>query len=223
MPLTEAELSKLNAAITTALLSQRLDGWQTKFVTDMKHKLTRNGTKTKLSEKQQSKLYEILKPYLTKSPVVQFSKAPPKPRRAQRSPRSRHRRNRVPRKYKRTRTRLFISRKLMLVAVGLLVVIGIYQSDNTPSGWDTGFTPKLPVLETSYSGRLHYHLAIRNPFPKKHEWFETQIRKLWGKTDWGYSGIDIQTGADTGWINYIAKLGPHDEVDWENMHSVRRV
>lgn len=79
----------------------------------------------------------------------------------------------------------------------------------------------IPVLETSYSGRLHYHLAIRNPYPEKPEWFESQIRNLWSNTHWGYSGIDIQTGADTGWIGYIAKLGPHDEVDWENMHKVR--
>lgn len=81
----------------------------------------------------------------------------------------------------------------------------------------------IPVLETSYSDRLHYHLAVRNPYPEKLQWFETQIRRLWSKTDWGYSEIDIQTDVDTGWINYIAKLGPHDEVDWENMHKVRRV
>ena len=79
----------------------------------------------------------------------------------------------------------------------------------------------IPVLETSHAGRLHYHLAIRNPYPEDGLWFDLQIPKTWNKTDWGYSELNIQHGADTGWINYIAKLGPHDEVDWENMHVVR--
>ena len=131
MSLSEGELSKLKAAISTALLSQRLDGWQTKFVTDMKSKLTHDGTKTRLSEKQRSKLYQILKPYLSQSRVVEFSKVQSKPQRAQRSPRSSSRSNRAPRTYRRTRKRLFVSRKLMLVAVGFLIVIGLFQSDDS--------------------------------------------------------------------------------------------
>ena len=149
MSLTEIELSRLKAAIATALLSQRLNSWQTKFVTDMKIKLTRYGTKTKLSEKQQSKLYETLKPYLEQSTVVQFSKAPLKPKRARPSPRSNHRPSRAPRKNRRARKRLFVSRKLMLLALGFLIVIGIFQSDNAPSGRDTGLTPELGTHQLS--------------------------------------------------------------------------
>lgn len=81
----------------------------------------------------------------------------------------------------------------------------------------------IPVLETSTGGRLHYHLAIENPQPEQPFWFEIQIEKLWKKTRWGYSENNIQHGADAGWVNYITKLGPYDEVDWENLHRVRRV
>lgn len=81
----------------------------------------------------------------------------------------------------------------------------------------------IPVLETSIGLRRHYHLAICNPYPDQPLWFESQIKQLWKKTYWGYSENDIQHGANAGWVNYITKLGPHDEVDWENLYRVRRV
>lgn len=81
----------------------------------------------------------------------------------------------------------------------------------------------IPVLEISRDNRLHYHLAICNPYPDQAIWFETQIEQLWKKTRWGYFQNKIDHGADAGWIDYITKLGSHDEVDWENMCRVSRI
>ena len=81
----------------------------------------------------------------------------------------------------------------------------------------------IPVLENSCAGRLHYHLAIRNPNLDRSFWFETQIKHLWSNTRWGYSENKIERYADAGWIKYITKLNSHDEVDWENFYRVRRV
>ena len=74
----------------------------------------------------------------------------------------------------------------------------------------------LPALETSYSGRLHYHAAIKSPRPDQQYWFEHEVRKLWLKTRWGYSEIHIHRSTDDGWVRYITKLHNSDEVDWEN-------
>jgi hypothetical protein len=79
----------------------------------------------------------------------------------------------------------------------------------------------ISVLENSYSGRLHCHLAINNPYPEEPIWFETLLHQQWKKTRWGYSENNIQHNANPGWINYITKLNPHDEVDWENYHTDR--
>ncbi len=79
----------------------------------------------------------------------------------------------------------------------------------------------IPVLEYSHQDRLHTHLAIRNPYPDDTAKFTNLIKLCWGETRWGYSKTDIQYNANFGWINYITKLGPLDEVDWDNMHCVR--
>jgi hypothetical protein len=76
----------------------------------------------------------------------------------------------------------------------------------------------ISVIETSHSGRLHYHLAINNPKPDEPILFAILIEYLWNKTLWGYSEIRIIHNANSGWINYITKLNPHDEVDWENCY-----
>jgi len=78
----------------------------------------------------------------------------------------------------------------------------------------------ITVLETSFSGRLHCHLAINNPNPDNPIYFENLIESLWKKTRWGYSENNIQHNANSGWINYITKLNPQDEVDWENYHII---
>ncbi len=74
----------------------------------------------------------------------------------------------------------------------------------------------LPSLECSHSGRWHYHVAIKNPRPDEPFWFEQEIRKLWLKTRWGYKEIHIHRSTDDGWMRYITKLNPRDEIDWEN-------
>lgn len=79
----------------------------------------------------------------------------------------------------------------------------------------------VPILERSMSHRLHYHLAIDNPYPNDPMIFDYHVHTMWRKTDWGYSEIDIQHDANSGWINYITKFNSHDEVDWKNFYQVR--
>ena len=54
--------------------SGRLDGWQTRFLTDMRAKLDRYGTGTRLRHKQRAKLNEVLSPYLHSADVVELEK-----------------------------------------------------------------------------------------------------------------------------------------------------
>lgn len=62
----------------------------------------------------------------------------------------------------------------------------------------------ISVLENSSSQRLHYHLAIEDPF-KDQEYCESVIEKCWSKTRWGYERIDVQPMQNSGWINYMTK------------------
>ena len=79
----------------------------------------------------------------------------------------------------------------------------------------------IPVLERSYAGRWHYHLAMANPFPTLGE-CDLAIRECWAKTRWGYNEIDIQPLHNrVGWINYITKSRDTGGWDIENTHLVR--
>ena len=74
----------------------------------------------------------------------------------------------------------------------------------------------IPVLETSYSGRLHYHLSMKNPFPSIAE-LEQAVLDCWNKTRWGYQVNDIQEVYNAeGWINYITKQSGSDHWDISN-------
>lgn len=50
----------LKNRMDAALNGGHLDAWQTKFLTNMRAQIGRHGTKTRLSDKQASKLYEII-------------------------------------------------------------------------------------------------------------------------------------------------------------------
>ena len=78
----------------------------------------------------------------------------------------------------------------------------------------------LPVLETSTSNRLHYHLTLENPFPNDPNRFKHLIESCWKKTKFGYDHVDINDNIDQGWNDYITKFNnKEDEVDWINFNS----
>ena len=77
----------------------------------------------------------------------------------------------------------------------------------------------IPALEKSYSGRLHYHLALRNPHPNDSFYFQQRIKDCWAKTDFSDAHIDIQRSTDvSGWNRYITK-DICTNIDWENYHT----
>lgn len=79
----------------------------------------------------------------------------------------------------------------------------------------------IPVMERSYSGRLHYHLTLRNPHPEKAILFQDRIRNCWAKTNFADAQIDIKQALDVaGWNRYITK-DRHPNIDWENYHTAR--
>lgn len=74
----------------------------------------------------------------------------------------------------------------------------------------------IPVLEKSYSGRLHYHLTIENPLPDEPFYFEQSIKEQWQKTDFGDAQVDIKIASDVDrWNQYIMKAKTPD-IDWAN-------
>ena len=60
MAFTADDIQKLMAGLDAALASGRLNAWQIKFVTDMRNRIVRYGTRTRLSDKQLYKLYEVI-------------------------------------------------------------------------------------------------------------------------------------------------------------------
>lgn len=80
----------------------------------------------------------------------------------------------------------------------------------------------LPVLETSLSGRLHYHAFIENPYEDL-EKIRDETCIAWQKTRWGYNEIDVQNVYSDGWLDYITKANSLDNIDVENMQRVSRV
>ena len=78
----------------------------------------------------------------------------------------------------------------------------------------------IPVLETSKTNRLHYHLTLENPFPNDPNRFKHLIESSWKKTKFGYDHVDINENIDQGWNDYITKFNnKEDEVDWINFNS----
>lgn len=84
--------------------------------------------------------------------------------------------------------------------------------------------PVIAMVEGGTSKRLHYHLMIDCPRDDLKPIYPELIRTLWGRTRWGHDQIDIQTDADSGWINYISKLRDkpsfEDSIDWLNYTSL---
>jgi hypothetical protein len=78
----------------------------------------------------------------------------------------------------------------------------------------------IAMLESSYSGRLHYHLALKNPF-SSNEMCHSAIHDCWSQTRWGYNEVDVQPIYSSGWISYITKERRIDGWDVENTHLAR--
>lgn len=78
----------------------------------------------------------------------------------------------------------------------------------------------LPVLEGGNGKRLHYHAVIDCPRPDLHDLFPIIVATIWRDTQWGYSQIEVNPGADQGWLNYITKLRDKPDfgssIDWVN-------
>lgn len=76
----------------------------------------------------------------------------------------------------------------------------------------------VPSLETSYSGRLHYHVFLEDPFPEDLERSKSIIDECWSKTKFGYSdNLIVRTFSQKGWLDYISKQGL-ESMDFENFH-----
>lgn len=76
----------------------------------------------------------------------------------------------------------------------------------------------IPVLEDSFSGRLHYHLLIDNPRPEDPKFIDNAIRKCWSNVKFADREICIEDSYDKdGWINYITK-DTEPYIDWLNTH-----
>lgn len=84
----------------------------------------------------------------------------------------------------------------------------------------------ISTIEGGEGTRLHIHAAIDCPRKDLIERFPARISEAWRKTQWGHHQIDIQPGADSGWINYISKFRDKpvyaDAIDWENYHNADR-
>lgn len=78
-----------------------------------------------------------------------------------------------------------------------------------------------PMLERSLSGRLHYHLSLKNPFAE-FSICRSAVEECWTKTRWGYNEVDVQEIHDvSGWHRYITKAPSLDGWDITNTHLVR--
>ena len=62
MAFSTDEIQRLKDRIYVALTSGHLNPWETRFLTDIKTRIETYGTKTRFSEKQLSKLYQIMGP-----------------------------------------------------------------------------------------------------------------------------------------------------------------
>lgn len=84
----------------------------------------------------------------------------------------------------------------------------------------------ISTIEGGYGRRLHIHAVIDCPRDDLLVVFPSMIIEAWRRTQWGHGQINIQSGADAGWINYISKLRDKpnyaDAIDWENYHNADR-
>ena len=76
------------------------------------------------------------------------------------------------------------------------------------------------VREYSQNLRHHIHCIIEQPIRYSYLEFNFLIRKLWNKTQFGYSNIHIEKPTshqrEVGWFNYIMKDNVENSIDWNN-------
>jgi hypothetical protein len=84
----------------------------------------------------------------------------------------------------------------------------------------------IPSLEKDADGRYHYHAALEKPSRFKEEEFRALIARCWTDTRWGYRVIDVNFGADQGWIEYMLKPSQKsgleawtDCIDWNSFYN----
>lgn len=79
------------------------------------------------------------------------------------------------------------------------------------------------VLEGGGSKRLHYHSIIDCPRDELFQLFPAIVASTWSSTQWGYHQIQVDPGADEGWLSYITKLRDKADysldIDWTNCHN----
>jgi hypothetical protein len=76
----------------------------------------------------------------------------------------------------------------------------------------------IPVLEKSPSGRLHYHLTIKNPNPSQPFIFQQKVKTCWFQTMFADNQFRIEESYDVdGWNDYITKTKVPN-IDWENYY-----
>ena len=58
----------------------------------------------------------------------------------------------------------------------------------------------IAVLEQTFNGRWHYHVAIEPPTHLTNDQFTNQIRGCWRLVDWGYTDTNIEHNVTSRWI-----------------------
>jgi hypothetical protein len=82
----------------------------------------------------------------------------------------------------------------------------------------------LPVIENSYTNRIHFHTILSIPENMKPNDYIQLIKEAWIKTDYGYREVDVKPYINSGWTEYITKFkSSNDDVDWENFYWNSRV
>jgi hypothetical protein len=71
----------------------------------------------------------------------------------------------------------------------------------------------LRLEERGNTGRWHIHCAVELPPHFNAVALEKSIRRCWARVEWGYGGILVHDGTDTGWINYMLKGRQKSEFD----------
>jgi endonuclease YncB( thermonuclease family) len=147
------EVSDVLSAAQRALESGRLNSWEQRFIGDMKTKIGRYGAKTRLSPKQETKLRQVLKPYMRTDNVVRFptgaqrDRKPRQPSSASVRPRRnvfRRRRSFLP-----FRSRYLRSNRAGVGVLFALVILGALALNQRPSSPVSAFVePNASTFET---------------------------------------------------------------------------
>ena len=84
----------------------------------------------------------------------------------------------------------------------------------------------MSVIEGGNGTRLHIHGLIDCPSNGLFEIFPDLIAESWRRTQWGHHEINVQAGADNGFVDYISKFRDKpsfvDAIDWVNYHKNER-